>query len=155
MSGIAYRQATLADAGDILTLLIELAPEIPLLVDTLEREEALYALIRTWARSGESWVACDETGQIVGVALAERAEHRRHYAEHEIVELRYAAARAMAGGEGIVAGLIDQIVAGMVPVVATVGRQNATGLAAILAAKGFRPAAESSSEGRYRWQPGD
>ena len=59
MAGIAYRQARIEDAAEIHALLLRLAPEIPLLVDTLEREEALYALIRNCARSGESCVAID------------------------------------------------------------------------------------------------
>ena len=57
MPEIAYRQTAIGDAAEIHELLLRLAPEIPLLVDTLEREEALYALVRNCARSGESWAA--------------------------------------------------------------------------------------------------
>ena len=91
MSDIDYRPARLDDAGEIHDLLLRLAPEIPLLVDTLEREEALYALVRSCARSGESWVACDGDGRIVGVVLVEPNQLGRHYAEHEVLDLRYAA----------------------------------------------------------------
>lgn len=154
MSEVACRQATLGDARDILALLLERAGEIPILVDTLEREEALYALIRTCARSGESWAACDAAGKIVGVVLAERAEHGRHYAEHEIVELRYAVAEPAEGSADVLPLLIDQVLGGMVPVVVTVSRQNRNGLPALLEQKGFQPSAESGGEWRYRWQPG-
>ena len=71
MAEISYRQAKLDEAADILAVLIEVAPEIPVQTEPLEREEALYALIRNCARSGESWVAIDETGRIVGFLLAE------------------------------------------------------------------------------------
>src|SRR6266446_3051989 len=89
MTGIAYRPAELGEAADILAVLLEVAPEIPVSVETLEQEEALYALIRNCARSGESWVAIDETSRIVGFLLVELAQTRRHYAEHEVLELRY------------------------------------------------------------------
>jgi len=89
MTGITYRPAVLDDAADILAVLIEVAPEIPVQIEPLEREEALYALIRNCARSGESWVAVDEAGRIIGFLLAEPDQVRRHYAEHEILELRH------------------------------------------------------------------
>ena len=41
MPGITYRLARIEDAAEIHALLLRLAPEIPLLLDTLEREEAL------------------------------------------------------------------------------------------------------------------
>ena len=90
MSELAYRPARLDDAGRIHELLLRL-PEIPLLLDTLEREEALYALVRNCARSGESWVACDGDGHILGVVLVEPNQLGRHYAEHEVLDLRHMA----------------------------------------------------------------
>ena len=57
MAEIAYRHAELGEAADILAVLLQVAPEIPVSVDTLEQEEALYALIRNCARSGASGVA--------------------------------------------------------------------------------------------------
>ena len=57
MAALAYRPAGLDDAAEIHALLLRLAPEIPLRVDTLAREETLYALCRNCTRSGESWVA--------------------------------------------------------------------------------------------------
>ena len=154
MEQIINRQAALGDATDILALLIELAPEIPLRIDTLEREEALYALIRTCARSGESWVACDAAGRIVGVALAERAERGRHYAEHEVLELRVAGAAASRRHAGVVERLVNRVLARLVPVVATVSPHNRSDLADGLERLGFRPAAAPGGERLYRWEPG-
>lgn len=150
-----YRQATLADAADILPLLLELAPQIPLLVDTLEREEALYALIRTCARSGESWVTCDAGGRIVGVVLAARAQSGRHYAEREVIDLHYAAVAAGLRDDAILERLIENVLGRMVPVAATVSPQNRTGLAARLEQFGFRPiAASGGGEARLWWETG-
>src|SRR5581483_5224587 len=71
VSDIDYRPARLDDAGEVHDLLLRLAADLPLLVDTLEREEALYALVRDCVRSGESWVAFDRDGRIVGAVLVE------------------------------------------------------------------------------------
>src|SRR5580693_2764808 len=124
MAEIAYRRAELGEAAEILAVLLEVAPEIPVSVETLEREEALYALIRNCARSGESWVAIDETGRIVGFLLAEPDQARRHYGEHEILELRYAGVVKTHRRRGIFTGLVEHVLARLVPVVATVSPVN-------------------------------
>jgi GNAT superfamily N-acetyltransferase len=152
--GIAYRAARLDDAADIHALLLRFAPEIPLLVDTLEREEALYALIGTCARSGESWVALDQANRIVGFILVDPDQFGRHYAEHEILELRYAGVTPDRRNQGIFATLIGKVLARMVPVTTTIGQQNRSGMVRRLERIGFRPTASPGSEQRLRWEPG-
>ena len=142
------RQAALDDAGDILDLLLSRAADIPLLADTLAREEALYAQLRNCARSGESWVACGGDGRIVAAAVAELAQHGRHYAEREVIELRYAVSAA-GTGEDTLDALIAKVQGRMVPATAAISPQNRTGLAACLERLGFRPAGEQ----RWLWDP--
>lgn len=154
MPDIAYRQATLADAAEIHALLLRLAPEIPLLVDTLEREEALYALIRNCARSGESWVACGEAGRIVGFVAAEPNQLDRHYAEQEVLELRYAGVAPEHRNHGIFAQLIERLLTRMLPVTTRVGAQNRSGIAAHLEKRGFRQTGSPGGEQLLRWDPG-
>ncbi len=154
MSDIDYRPARLDDAGEIHELLMRLAAEIPLLVDTLEREEALYALVRNCARSGESWVACDEDGRIVGVALVEPNQLGRHYAEHEVLDLRYAAVAPERRDGGVLGALIGKVTARLQPVAVRVGAQNRTGLAACLRELGFRATGSAGGEQVWRWEPG-
>jgi GNAT superfamily N-acetyltransferase len=154
VSEIGYRPARLDDAGEIHTLLLVLAPEIPLLVDTLEREEALYALVRNCARSGESWVACDGNGHIVGVALVEPNQLGRHYAENEVLDLRHTAVTAEHRESGILAALIGKVTARLQPVAVRVGAQNRTGLAACLHELGFRAIGSAGGEQVLRWEPG-
>ena len=151
---IAYRQARLDDAAEIHALLLRLAPEIPLLVDTLEREEALYALTRTCARSGESWVALDEAGRIVGFVLVEPNQLGRHYAENEILDLRYAGVAPDERNQGVFAALIANVLARMVPVATTVAVQNRSAMVQRLEKLGFRPTASPGGEQRLRWEPG-
>ena len=154
MCDIDYRPARLDDAGEIHELLLRLAPEIPLLVDTLEREEALYALVRNCARSGESWVACDAAGHIVGAALVEPNQLGRHYAEHEVLDMRHAALAPEQQESGILAVLIGKVTARLQPVAARVGAQNRTGLAACLDQLGFRQTGAAGGEQVLRWEPG-
>jgi GNAT superfamily N-acetyltransferase len=154
VTGIAYRQAGVEDAADIHALLLALAPEIPLLVDTLEREEALYALIRACGRSGESWVALDERERIVGFVLVDPELLERHYAEHEILELRYAGVAPEHRGHGVFAALVAKVLARLVPVITTVPPQNRSNTAARLEKFGFRPTASPGGERVLRWEPG-
>ena len=154
MTDIAYRPARLDDAGEIHALLLHLAAEIALLVDSLEREEALYAQVRNCARSGESWVACDAAGRIVGVALVEPNRLGRHYAENEMLDLRHAAVISEYAESGVLAALIGKVTARLQPVAARVGAQNRTGLAACLCDLGFRQTGSVGGEQVLRWEPG-
>jgi N-acetylglutamate synthase-like GNAT family acetyltransferase len=151
---ISHRQASLDDAAEIHTLLLALAPEIPLRVDTLEREEALYVLIRNCARSGESWVAIDDSGRIIGVVLVEPSQLRRHYAEGELLEMRYAGVLAEWRNRGIFGGLIEKTLARMLPVTMTVNPQNRSGISQRLEKHGFRQIGAAGGEQRLRWEPG-
>ncbi len=154
MAAIAYRQAGLDDAAEIHTLLLALAPEIPLLIDTLEREEALYAFTRNCTRSGETWVAMDEAGRIIGFLLVELNPARRHYAEHEVLDLRYGGVAGTHRRQGIFTNLVRRVLARMLPVAALVNPANRSAAADLLLRLGFRRQASPGGEQRFRWDPG-
>ena len=154
MAEIVYRPARLDEAADILAVLIKLAPEIPVPVEPLEREEALYTLIRNCARSGESWVALDDANGIVGFLLAQPDQTRRHYAEHEILELRYGGVVKTHRRRGIFTGLVERVLARMVPVAATVSPANQSGTVRLLVKLGFENIGSPGGEQRLRWNPG-
>lgn len=150
MAAIVFRQAALTDAPEIHALLLSLAREIPLQLDTLEREEALYTLIRTCARSGESWLAL--AGEpIVAVLLAERSQARRHYAEQELIEIRHVAVAPGYRGRGIFPELLQRVLAQLVPVAISVSLQNRFGMAGRLEKLGFTRV--PGSELRFRREP--
>jgi GNAT superfamily N-acetyltransferase len=151
---IAYRQAALGDAAEILDLLLVLAPEMPLQIETLEREETLYALIRNCARSGESWVALDQSERIVGFVLAEPAQLGRHYAEGELIELRHAGVAAAHRSQRIFSELLAKVLGRMQPVVTSVNPLNRAAMAVRLVKRGFRPTGAAGGETRFRWDPG-
>jgi len=152
--GIAYRLARIEDAAEIHVLLLRLAPEIPLLVDTLEREEALYALIRNCGRVGESWVALDEQERIVGFVLIDPEVLERHYAEHEIFDLRYAGVAPEHRGHDIFRTLISKVQSRLVPVTVIVPPRNRFGVTARLEKFGFRQTGTPGGERVFRWEPG-
>jgi ribosomal protein S18 acetylase RimI-like enzyme len=151
---IAYRPARIEDAPDIHALLLHLAPEIPVLVDTLEREEALYALIRNCGRVGESWVALDEQERIIGFVLVDPEVLERHYAEHEIFDLRYAGVAPEHRGRGIFHALIARVQARLVPITIIVPPHNRFDTAARLEKFGFRETGSAGVERVFRWEPG-
>jgi len=154
LSTVAYRQARIEDAAEIHELLLRLAPEIPLLVDTLEREEALYALIRNCGRVGESWVALDERQRIIGFVLADPEVTERHYAEHEILDLLHAGVASEHRGQGIFRTLISKVQSRLVPVTVIVPPHNRFGAAARLEKFGFRQTGSPGGEHVLRWEPG-
>lgn len=153
VSTVSYRPAELGDAPDIHALLLTLAPEIQLLADTLEREEALYAVVRNFARSGESWVALDDGGTIVGFVLAGPVERGRHYAEGEILELRYAGLAAEHRGRGVFSEMLRRVCARLMPVVTAVNAANASAIDRRLEAAGFRQTGSAGGERQFRWEP--
>jgi GNAT superfamily N-acetyltransferase len=154
MAAIAYRPVRIEDAAEIHALLLRLAPEIPILVETLEREEALYALIRNCGRVGESWAALDEEERIIGFVLVDPEVIERHYAEHEIFDLRYAGVAPEHRGRGIFHGLIARVQSRLVPVTVIVPTHNRFGVAARLEKFGFRQTGSGGGERAFRWEPG-
>lgn len=153
MPEIAYRAAAVEDAAEIHRLLLEVAPEIPLLVDTLEREEALYALIRNCGRSGESWVAVDEHERIVGFVLVDPEVLERHYAEYEILDLRYIGVAPNFRGRGVFTALIAKVTARLVPVTVVIPPLNRSNMVGRLEKLGFRVVGSAGSEQQMRWDP--
>lgn len=148
---IAYRPALLEEAPDILTLMKALADEIPLRLDRLEHEEALYRLIRTCARSGESWVAI-EHDRIVGVVLVQQNETDRFWGENEALEIRHAGVLPSHRRQGILTELLGRVVARLVPITVHVGTANTSGIGRRFEAAGFTGEPAPGGQ-RYRWQP--
>ena len=63
---LAYRVAHSGDEPGILKIFEEVAPEVPTAVRSGTEE-----LIKRYVKSGQSWVAVDADGGIIGYALAE------------------------------------------------------------------------------------
>jgi len=145
MSASPVRPAVVADAADIHALLLKLAGEIPLTIETLEQEEALYAAIRKILAFGQSWVAVADEA-VTGVALVDSAEVGRHWGENELLNLRYAL------GE-MLDELIGKVVERNVPITASIRDSNRTGLAERLLRFGFRETETRVGERHFRYDP--
>jgi hypothetical protein len=145
MSGPSCRPATVADAADIHALFLAIAGDIPLAVETLEQEEALYAAVRKILAFGQSWVALDgET--VAGFVLVDSAEVGRHWGENELLNLRYA------GGE-MLDVLVGKVLERAVPIIASVRDANRSDLAALLERLGFRKTETRVGEQHFRRDP--
>jgi CBS domain-containing protein len=145
MSDIRYRPAAIGDAADIHALLLAVAGDIPLAVETLEQEETLYAAVRKMLAFGQSWVAVEDEG-IVGFVLVDSAEVGRHWGENELLNLRYAAGERLDE-------LIGKVLERDVPITASVRDANRTGLAELLRRLGFRQAETRVGETHFRREP--
>jgi hypothetical protein len=145
VSDLALRPAVLGDAADLHTLLLRHAAAIPLAVEALEQEEALYAAIRKILAFGQSWVALDGEA-IVGTVLVDSAEVGRHWGENELLTLRYAT------GEGVNA-LLGKVLERAVPITAAVRETNRDGLAELLRSRGFQESENRLGEHRFHREP--
>jgi hypothetical protein len=145
MSDTTLRPAAVDDAAEIHTLLLRLAASIPLAVETLEQEEALYAQLRKTLAWGESWVA-EKEGRIVGCVLVDNVQTGRHWGENETLDLRYAAGEALDA-------LIGKVLERSAPITAIVKDTNHTDLAALLGRLAFQAVAAPGGEHRFRRDP--
>ena len=133
----AYRPAILEEAPDILAVMKTLADEIPLRLDRLEHEEALYRVIRNCARCGESWVATDGDAIVGRRAGRQQNETDRFWGENEALEIRHAGVLPSHRRRGILTEFVNRIVARLVPVTVQVATANNSGIGRRLEAAGF------------------
>lgn len=153
MADPTYRPAQVSDAADIHEILLAVAGAIPLAIDTLEQEEALYAALRKLLGFGESWVALGEDGRIVGFVVVENVQTGRHWGENEALDLRYAGVDpAWRGGE-VLDTLIGKVIDRKTPIAAGVKAANRSGLAACLERLGFRQTEIRTGETHFRRDP--
>jgi hypothetical protein len=117
---VAYRVASRNDETDKLAVLEEVAPEIPVLFDTLERQDAIRGIIIECHKSGQSLVAVDANGRVVGFALA-----RADYHEGGAISLRYIGVSANSRRRGIFATFMKKLKAKGAPITTSVLRPAA------------------------------
>jgi hypothetical protein len=151
-STVEYRRANDGDVQDIFAILQEVAPEIPLSLDTPESEEVMQCIIAECCASGESWVAVDADGMIVGLALAKPDRLERFLHENEALYLRYVGVSGSRRRHGIFRELMEKLMAKKVPLTATVLHGNRCGMADRLSKIGFTKSKASAKEVELRWQ---
>jgi hypothetical protein len=148
-----YREANGDDADGILTVLKEVAPEIPLSLDTPERQEAMQAIVAECCASGESLVAVDGDGTVVGFVLAKPDRLERFFHKNQALSLRYIGVNKVWRRHGIFAGLIEKSMAKGVPLTASVLHTNQSAMADRLVKVGYEKVESDAKETRLRWAP--
>jgi hypothetical protein len=118
-NALEYRVASGNDETDILAILEEVAPEIPVLLDTPERQDAIRGIIVECCKSGESWVAVDADGTVVGFVLAKPDVLERFYHKNNAVSLRYIGVNGDSRRRGIFAALMGGLKVKSVPLTAS------------------------------------
>jgi N-acetylglutamate synthase-like GNAT family acetyltransferase len=143
-----YRQANQYDGTGICSVLEEAAPEIQISLDTEEVQGRMITEILQCVRSGKSLVAVDESGQIVGVALA-----RPDFHEHGAISLRYLAVSKDSRRNGVSSSLMEKLKANAVPLTTSVLDNNLSGMAERLPKSGFTKVKSVGNETQFRWDP--
>ncbi len=78
----------------------------------------------------------------------------RHYAEHEILDLRYAGVAPEHRGRGVFRAMIARVQERLLPVTAIVPPLNRLDIGARLKKFGFRQTGSPGGERVFRWEPG-
>lgn len=142
---IKYRAVGRNDETDILAVLEEVAPEIPM---PLENQDAIKTIIIQCRESGKSWVAVEAKGRLVGFALAKPDLH-----QHGAISLRYIGVSKESRGFGLSTVLIEKLKTEGVPLTASVSHTNQSNMANRLVKDGFTKTGANSTETQFRWDP--
>lgn len=150
---IHCRVAAPDDAAGVFRVLTEVAPEIPLLIDTKERQDAVSKIVEKCIAEGDSCVATNGGGVVVGFILVEPDKMERFQHDNQALHLRYAGVSNICRRQGIFRTLIQQVMKRSVPLTATVKTANQCQMAALLQRFGFqRCAGDPQIEEHFRWQ---
>jgi hypothetical protein len=152
-NAVEYRVANRDDATGILAVLQEVAPEIPVLLDTPERLEIIRSIIAECCDSGESWVAVDAEGTVVGFVLAKPDRFERFQHNNKALSLRYIGVNRISRQRGIFAALIGKLKAKGEPLTASVLHTNQSAMADRLVKIGFTKVGPDTKETQLRWSP--
>ena len=151
---IHCRVAAPGDSAGIFGVLAEVAPEIPLLIDTRERRKAVSKIIDECISTGESWVATDGGEVVVGFCLVAPDKMERFQHDNHALHLPYAGVSNSYRQQGIFHALIRQIKDRGAPLTAIVKAGNQHQIAALLQRFGFEMSAEyPQTEVHLKWQP--
>jgi ribosomal protein S18 acetylase RimI-like enzyme len=146
---LIYRTAKPKDASGILAVLMAVANEIPLFVDTKDRKAAVRRIVRQCISSDESLVAVDDASKIVGFLLIEPDEMQRFQLENDALHLSYAGVNKTNRGCGVFRSLMEILIRRGMPLTATVKNANQSQMAKRLEALRFRIAETRPDEKRF------
>ena len=138
MTEINVRIAAADDTMEVLAVLAEVAVEIPLRLDTNQHKEAARGIVTEGISSGESLVALDNNGNVVGFLLIEPDKLERFHHDNQALHLRYGGVAKSQRRAGIFLALLQQAMDRRVLLTATVKAANQSGMAERLMFSGFQ-----------------
>jgi hypothetical protein len=144
---VSYRIAVWDDEHSILAVFKEVATEIPIPLDDPEAEAKMITEI-VQCRGG-TWVAVDESGKVIGFALA-RLDLR---AKDKATSLKDIGLSGDSRGLGICSNLMNKLKAEGLPLTASVLADNQSSMADRLVKFGFKKTESDDKETRFRWDP--
>ncbi len=145
------RKATDNDHTDILAVLEDVAPQIPVSLEGAGRQDAIKQIIVECCASGESLVACDEKGTVVGFVLAKPDRGERFFKDNGACSLRYIGVAKAFQGCGIFSAMLKEMKAAGEPLTAEVLSGNQAGMADHLKKAGFIETKSDDKEKAFRW----
>lgn len=150
---LEYRFAVSSDAEEIFVVLEEVAPEIPLQLDTLKAREIVFNRLVQCCSGEESYVAVDRAGRVVGFLLAEPDNMERFHHDNQALHLPYGGVFKSMRKQGVFHKLVEKAMSRQVPLTATVKRANRCGMGARLMKIGFTKISCNNQEDQFRLQP--
>jgi hypothetical protein len=147
-SAIEYRIATCDDETDMYAVMEEVAPEIPVPLDTEENQIIMRGIITECHGSGKSWVAIDANGEVLGCVLARPDIH-----EPNAISLRYVGVKKASRCQGIFATFIEKLKTNGVPLTASVLVNNRSAMGYRFLKAGFTKVKSDDKETLFRWGP--
>jgi hypothetical protein len=149
-----YRLADGDDHTAILAVLEEVAPEIPVDLSTPAHLDAMKNIIAECCASGESWVAVDASGTVVGFLLVKADVFERAIHRNNALSLRYAGVSKSSRQCGVFAVLMENLMSGKsAPINTSVLHANQCAMADLLNKIGFDKVEADAKETRFRWLP--
>jgi predicted N-acetyltransferase YhbS len=149
------RMAVSRDAPQINGLLEEVASEIPLLLNTDERQDAVASSVSKWLAFSKSLVAIDDGGSIIGFVLVRPDELERVKNGNDALHLAYAAVAHNQRGARVFAALMQHAMRRRVPITAVVKSANLSGMSARLMQMGFQNHDGGRTDEQHLiWRPG-
>jgi N-acetylglutamate synthase-like GNAT family acetyltransferase len=144
---IKYRLATHNDETDMYTVIEEVAPEIPVSLDTEDNQRNMRGIITECHMSGKSWVSVDANGEVVGCVLA-----RPDFHERGAISVRYVGVKKTSRCQGIFATFIEKLKADGVPLTASVLVNNSSAMEYRFLKAGFIKMKSDDKETKFRWE---
>jgi hypothetical protein len=152
---MSVRAAHPWESSAVFSVLTEIAPEIPLRLDSEERHRPVRELVDRACGSQMSWVSLDDGDNVVGFLIGQVRSTDTPGMEFSGVELLYGGVLPAHRGCGRFSNLLIEAKKLRTPLWAVVKRANTSGMAKRLLKYGFAKQADSlrSDEDTFVWTP--